>query len=151
MKTPQQDRSEIAWVSLFQVDELAAHQYRETFRRQFSLFPELSLLIAVLEDALVTFKEQMFAGGGKHQKLFQDAEDWIWSSASEGFFSFENVCAELDISPGYLRRQLLCWKNDAIAEHCERVSQSSHSQKPGSRRYQRGLVRQARQSQPTPG
>jgi len=36
-----EDRSELAWVSLFQVDELAAHQYRQTFCRQLPLFPEL--------------------------------------------------------------------------------------------------------------
>ena len=54
-------RSELAWISLFQVDELAAHQYRQTFCRQLALFPELALLVAVLEDGLVTFKEKILA------------------------------------------------------------------------------------------
>ena len=144
-------RSELAWVWLFHVDDLAAYQYRQTFSRQLPLFPELALLIAVLEDALVTFKEKLLASGAKHQKLFEDAEDWIWSSDGEGFFSFENVCAELNISPGYLRRQLLRWKNHAMAERRERVPQSSHPKKPGSRHYQRALVRHARQSQPSDG
>jgi hypothetical protein len=140
-------RSELAWVWLFHVDDLAAYQYRQTFCRQLPLFPELALVIAVLEDALVTFKEKLLASGGKHQKLFEDAEDWIWSSDGEGFFSFENVCAELNISPGYLRRQLLRWKNHTMAERRERVPRSSHPKKPGRRRYQRALVRHARQSQ----
>jgi hypothetical protein len=144
-------RSELAWVWLFHVDDLAAYQYRQTFCRQLPLFPELALVIAVLEDALVTFKEKLLASGGKHQKLFEDAEDWIWRSDGEGFFSFENVCAELDISPGYLRRQLLRWKNDAMAERRERVPQSGHPKKPGRRRYQRALVRHGRQSQPGDG
>jgi hypothetical protein len=144
-------RSELAWVWLFHVDDLAAYQYRQTFCRQLPLFPELALVIAVLEDALVTFKEKLLASGGKHQKLFEDAEDWIWSSDGEGFFSFENVCAELDISPGYLRRQLLRWKNHAMAERRGRVPQSSLPKKPGRRRYRRALVRHARQSQPSDG
>ncbi len=144
-------RSELAWVWLFHVDDLAAYQFRQTFCRQLPLFPELALVIAVLEDALVTFKEKLLASGGKHQKLFEDAEDWIWSSDGEGFFSFENVCAELDISPGYLRRQLLRWKNHAMAERRERVPQSRLPKKPGRRRYQRALVRHARQSQPSDG
>lgn len=144
-------RSELAWVWLFHVDDLAAYQYRQTFCRQLPRFPEIALVIAVLEDALVTFKEKLLASGGKHQKLFDDAEDWIWSSDGEGFFSFENVCAELDISPGYLRRQLLRWKNDAMAERRERVPQSGHPKKPGRRRYQRALIRHGRQSQPGDG
>jgi hypothetical protein len=144
-------RSELAWVWLFQEDDLAAYQYRQTFCRQLPLFPELALLIAVLEDALVTFKEKLLASGAQHQKLFADAEDWIWNSDGEGFFSFENVCAELNISPGYLRRQLLRWKNHAMAERRERVPPSSHPKKPGRRRYQRALVRHARQSQPSDG
>ena len=144
-------RSELAWVSLFQVDELAAHQYRQSFCRQLPLFPERTLLLAVLEDALVTFKEKLLASGGKHQKLFEDAEDWIWSRDGEGLFSFENVCAELDLSPAYLRRQLLRWKYHAIAEQRERLPQSSHPKKPGRHRYQRALVRCARQSQPSAG
>jgi hypothetical protein len=141
-----EDRSELAWTSLFQVDELAAHQYRQTFCRQLPSFPELALLVAVLEDGLVTFKEKIFARG-KHQKLFEDAENWIWNCDGEGFFSFENVCTELDISPAYLRRQLLRWKNHAVAEQLEKVSQSRQPRKPGSRRCQRALVRYAPQSQ----
>jgi len=143
-----EDRSELAWTSLFQVDELSAHQYRQTFCRQLASFPELALLVAVLEDGLITFKEKIFARG-KHQKLFEDAETWILNRDGEGFFSFENVCAELDISPAYLRRQLLLWKCHAIAEHRERVPQSSHPKKPGRHRYPRALVRCVRQSQPS--
>ena len=44
-----QVRSERAWTALFQVDELAAHQYRQTFCRQLAAFPELALLVAVLK------------------------------------------------------------------------------------------------------
>jgi hypothetical protein len=80
--------------------------------------------------------------------LFEDAENWIWNCDGEGFFSFENVCTELDISPAYLRRQLLHWKNHAVAEEREKVPQSRQLRKPGNRRCQRALVRHGRQSQP---
>ena len=57
-----EDRSELAWTSLFQMDELAAHQYRQTFCRQLPRFPELALLVAVLEDVSLPSKRRYLRG-----------------------------------------------------------------------------------------
>ena len=73
------DHSMHPWSSLFQVDELAAHQYMETFRRRTPLMPEQSLLLAVLEDAIITYQEKIFRHDGKSENLVREVETWIKS------------------------------------------------------------------------
>lgn len=99
----------------FRRDELAPYQYWATFHRQLPLLPEKSLQLALLKDAILTFQEKLFAGDTKSKILVRETEEWIWSSDSDGFFSFENVCEALNISASFLRRHLLLWKNHAIA------------------------------------
>ena len=122
MKTRKNDHAEQLSTLFFQRDELAPYQYFETFVRKLPLSPEKSLQLALLEDAILTFQEKLFAGDTKSKILVRETEEWIWSSDNDGFFSFENVCEALNISASYLRRHLLLWKN---RRNCQaaRVSQ----------------------------
>jgi hypothetical protein len=113
MKTRRDDQAQRPSTLSFRWDELAP--YLETLHRQLPLLPEKSLQLAVLEDAILTFQEKMFASDARNKNLFREAEQWIWSGDDEGCFSFANVCEGLNIAPSYLRRRLLRWKNDAIA------------------------------------
>jgi len=115
MKPRNNGHAEQPWASLFQRDELAPYQYSESFVRKVPLSPEKSLQLALLEDAILTFQEKLFAGDTKSKILVRETEEWIWSTDSDGFFSFENVCEALNISASFLRRHLLLWKNHAIA------------------------------------
>jgi hypothetical protein len=115
MKIRKDDHAEQPSTLFFQRDELAPYQYFETFVRKLPLSPEKSLHLALLEDAILTFQEKLFADDTKSKILVRETEEWIWSSDSDGFFSFENVCEAVNISPSYLRRHLLRWKNRAIA------------------------------------
>ena len=115
MKTRRADHAEQRSTLFCQRDELASYQYFETFVRKLPLSPEKSLQLALLEDAILTFQEKLFAGDTKTKILVRETEEWIWSTDSDGFFSFENVCEALNISASYLRRYLLLWKNHAIA------------------------------------
>lgn len=77
---------------------------------------EEKLMLAVLADAIEHFQEFAFAIDHKGKALFKEAEDWLVEKDSDWFFSFENICETLRLSPSYLRAGLLCWKNAA----CER-------------------------------
>ena len=80
MKTRKDDHAEQPSTLFFQRDELAPYQYFETFVRKLPLSPEKSLQLALLEDAILTFQEKLFAGDTKSKILVRETEEWIWST-----------------------------------------------------------------------
>ena len=102
-------------ISLFQPDVLVADQFAATFRARDSLGPEKRLILAVLEEAIHCFQKCMFAAGRKSGRLYRDAEEWIMDQNSDWPFSFENSCLALGLNPSYVRRGLLCWRNEKFA------------------------------------
>ena len=96
--------------SLFQPDTVLSAQYFDTLRRKTLLEPEKRLMLAVLEDAINCFQDNLFSQRRKNQRLFADAEEWIATPGVESVFSFDNVCETLGFSPEYLRQGLVRWK-----------------------------------------
>ncbi len=99
--------------SFFQPDVLLAADYFENFRRKSPLEPEKTLMLAVLEDGIRCYQDNISAQGGKKRRLFQEAEEWFLSDDCDWLFSFASTCAELGIDPGYIRRGLKQWKKRA--------------------------------------
>src|SRR5262245_8368856 len=83
--------------AVFQPDTLIPAQYLETFRRRTFLAPEKKLMLAVLEDAVNCFKNNIVAKRGKAKRLFDDTEEWILEEAGDWLFSFANVCEVLGL------------------------------------------------------
>ena len=82
---------------------------------------EEALLLAMLEMATEDFQKYLFATDAQGKALFQEAEEWILTSDSRWFFSFDNVCRHLKLSPSYVRRGLMRWKDNQLrarAEQC---------------------------------
>lgn len=71
---------------------------------------EQKLMLAVLENAIEDFQKHVLADDKRGKELFQDAEEWILETNSPSFFSFENICAHLDLDPDYVRRGFMRWK-----------------------------------------
>lgn len=71
---------------------------------------EQKLMLAVLENAIEDFQKHILADDKRGKELFQDAEEWILETNSPSFFSFENICAHLDLDPDYVRRGFMRWK-----------------------------------------
>ena len=94
---------------LFQPDTLLPVQYFDNFRRKTPLEPEKRLLLAVLEDGINTFRDNVLAQGEKNKRLFREAEEWITEIDGDWIFSFETVCETLGINAEYVRRGLLRW------------------------------------------
>lgn len=101
---------------LFQPDVLLPTQFFATLRRKQVQEPERRLVIAILEDAVDCYHKHLFARDHKARQLFLDAEEWISSEDRTWPFSFENICELLDLHPAYLRRGLLQWKEQQLAE-----------------------------------
>jgi hypothetical protein len=101
--------------SLFQLDPVLPAQYQETFQRTTHLEPEKTLMLAVLEDAILCFQRYAGARNGKTRRLFRDAEDWILEKESKWFFSFDQICLSLGFEPGYIRLGLMKEKEKLTA------------------------------------
>jgi hypothetical protein len=98
-------------LAIFQVDTLLRDQYLATFKRKILLSPEKTLMLTVLQDAVVCFQDYAGAQDKRKRQLFLETEEWILREDSYYLFSFENVCASLGFDAGYLRRGLTSWKN----------------------------------------
>lgn len=74
------------------------------------LEPERILMLALLEDAVVCYQKNLFARDIHAKRMFREVEDWILDDQSDLIFSFDSVCEFLGLTPGWLRRELMHWK-----------------------------------------
>lgn len=103
--------------SMFQPDTVLPAQYFETIHRKAHLEPEKRLMLEILEDAIASMRKHIFSRDRKGKTVFQEAEKWIMAKDESWLFSFDNICEVLGLSPDYVRRGLLKWKEDTLAEH----------------------------------
>jgi hypothetical protein len=90
----------------FEPDTLLASQYFDRVRRRTAVDGERRLMVAVLEDAVHTYLKHAGADDPHARELFEETEAWFASDDATDLYSFENVCAVLDIEADYLRRGL---------------------------------------------
>lgn len=103
--------------SLFQPDALLGDQYLENYRRTIPLEPEKALLLAVLEDGVRCFQDNILPRNKKKRMLFEEAQEWLFSDDSDWLFSFVSICAVLGLDPSYIRRGLRQWQERARRKH----------------------------------
>jgi hypothetical protein len=117
--------------SLFQPDTVSPAQYLETVCRKTHLEAEQELMLAVLEDAVTCFQRYFAARDKTETRLFCKAEDWILQQEkSNWLFSFDNVCENLGLNPGYVREGLLRWRHFRLIERDQvrhRVNRSRYA------------------------
>ncbi|HXC49835.1 MAG TPA: hypothetical protein VN634_03025 [Candidatus Limnocylindrales bacterium] len=80
--------------------------------------PEFKLMLAVMEDALVTFQYGLRSANPLRRRRGFEVESWVASTDSDSPFSFENICTTLCLDPQYIREGLLRMKRSAYAERC---------------------------------
>src|SRR4029453_5019535 len=95
--------------ALFQPDSLLSTHYFLTLRRKTILEPEKRLMLAILEDAINCFQDNLLAQNVRRRRLFEEAEEWIVEVDGDCVFSFENICEALGFNPAYVRQGLLGW------------------------------------------
>ena len=52
----------------------------------------------------------------EQDRLFKDAEEWIFEDDHEWPYSFINICEAVDMNPKYLRKGLLHWRQSGISK-----------------------------------
>jgi len=101
--------------SILILPSILSLEVREKIRTQ----PECQLLWAVLEEAIGTYIKYATATNRRGERLFHEAEDWIFCDDYTWLCSFINICHILELDPDYLRQGLVHWREDqhANAKH----------------------------------
>jgi hypothetical protein len=110
MHTQNALRIEDSGPSLLEPETIVPSQYFDRVGVDASSQPEKRLMLAVLEDAITTFQRHVHSETRRSKRLVEDVEAWTAGSRDEDSFSFEEVCAALDIEPEYVRQGLARWK-----------------------------------------
>ena len=116
--------------SLFQPDSVSPAQYLETVCRKTHLEAEQELMLVILEDAVTCFQKYFAAHDKIESRLFREAEEWILlQGKSDWLLSFDVVCENLDLNPGYIREGLLRWRYLRLRERDQvlRVNRSRNA------------------------
>jgi hypothetical protein len=99
-------------VRFFADDMTVTSRYWETVMRKNYSQPEKELMLAVLKDALMTYKKRVMHSGNA---LFKEAETWFFDRERDRLFSFETICAVLGLSTAKIRNELLAWKLNSLS------------------------------------
>ena len=68
--------------------------------------PEKRLQVAVLADAVVSFRRWADVDEPRGRRLFQEVDAWFASDDADGPFAFVTICYSLGFDPAYIRRGL---------------------------------------------
>jgi hypothetical protein len=72
--------------------------------------PYHHLLLAILDDAIRCFQNNLDAKTIRRRRLFRETEYWLFETKDAGFMSCPTVCESLGISAVALRRYLREWQ-----------------------------------------
>ena len=81
------------------LEDVITSQYWDTVTRKGYSQPEKELMLAVLKDAIVTYRKNLSC----ETPLLRDTERWFFKRDDNGLFSFEMVCAMLGLSSERIR------------------------------------------------
>ena len=95
---------------LFEPDILLPNQYFAAFRRGRAVEGERRLMLAVLEDAVDSYRKYALARDPREQACFLEAREWFVSTDRSWLFAFENICDVLEMNADYLRSGLDKWR-----------------------------------------
>lgn len=102
----QSSSSEDRW-SYSPPDILLVEEFFSARRAKTLVLPEERLMLAILEDALVSFKQYCAARHGTRRRLFESVDRWFFAPSSGWVFDFESICSVLGFDPDYVRKGLV--------------------------------------------
>ncbi len=104
-------------LAVLEPETILPSQLIDAGRHDASVMPEKRLLLAVLEDAVITFQRYATSGQRRGQRLFREAEAWIASDDVDWACTFQNICDALGFDSRYLRQGLRAWLDRQRSEH----------------------------------
>ena len=109
-------------------DALMPAQFYPARRGSSEIEPIMRLMGGILADAVRSFQRNFEAKSSSRRQEFREARTWIFHRNMEGPFSFEEVCATLDIDPHRLRGLITRWeKNKRPGEKPRMIRRSAVS------------------------
>lgn len=78
------------------------------------LDPVQRLMLAVLEDAVMTFQHGLESPCPKRRRQFHEVERWLRSDDQDSPFAFESVCSALQLHAGRIRSALFALMRDKL-------------------------------------
>jgi hypothetical protein len=99
---------------IFELDTVLASQYFDRLRQRTSHDGVRRLMVAVLEDAIFAYLKNLGTTHRVQRQIFEEAAAWIEDRDATWTFSFEAVCAALDLEADYLRRGLHARRDQAL-------------------------------------
>lgn len=124
----------MAAISVLNLTEAAAD------RPEVTTSPSNRLMLAVLEEALVTFQRGMNSPVPEQRRRFCEVESWAGSNDTDWPFSFENICHALRLDPDYIRKGLRSLKRDAQATRGRNKDRKLRRERIYDRRAWRGQI-----------
>lgn len=89
--------------SIVELEALLPSQYSDRRRRR---TPEHRLMMAIVHDALDCIRRHRFARDRSRRRLFDDATHWLVAHEPDWPYSFERICAALDLDSNAVREHL---------------------------------------------
>ena len=108
---------------LFEPDILLPNQYFAAFKRGRAVEGERRLMLAVLEDAVDSYRKHAMARDPRDQACFLEAKEWFVSDDRSWLFAFENICDVLEMNADYLRSGLDKWRRSLAASVAARQAE----------------------------
>ena len=110
-------------------------------RPELTANPRNRLMLAVLEEALVTFQRGLNSPKAEQRRHFYEVDRWVASNDTDWPFSFENICTCLRIDPDYIRSGLQKLKRDALRGKPCKKSTGLRRERIYDRRGWRGQIK----------
>jgi len=125
--------------SLLQPDFVLPEQYFAAPRPP-ALSPERRLMLAVLEEAVLTVLKYRHDRGTHGRRLLRDVECWVAERDVSWPFSFDSICGALHLDGEYVRRGLLALIHRPATVAAERPTVFPFARRVAGRRHKVGLL-----------
>jgi hypothetical protein len=125
--------------TLLQPDIVLPQQYMSV-RTAGLRSPERRLMLAVLEEAVLTVVKHRGDPRGGPRRLVREATQWVVERNSPWPFAFENICAALQLDAGYMRRGLLALLAEPIEARPRTRSVLPFARRVAGQRHKVGLI-----------
>ena len=109
----------------FRAGPIMPAQFYPPRRGSAEVEPIMRLMGAMLIDAVRCFQRNFETRLPSARNEFRESQFWIFDDKADGPFSFESVCAALQIDPRALRDSILRWKRERRAGDKQRIIRRS--------------------------
>ena len=104
--------------SFLRVNEIGTNgDFWDTLRCKDHGYPEQDLFLAVLKDALLSYRKNLH----RSNKAFRADHAWFFGNDTDRLFSFESVCAALGLSAEKIRQYIVAWEREGSMSEPNRM------------------------------